>query len=230
MRPPHARSLKTRSAAVPGTAHDLLFSFTKKAKLGGGCWRERKKRKKIAPRKGCCDRDRPQQSTVGGKGSDGDWIPGGHAPLLLFWSLRFLPFPLGATNGQQLTSPASKPCRTLRMVFPRRLGRNSSGSAPWECKSEGHKKIFLFLPDSAKPLTAHNCSIFFRAFRVLGDLSSCNILAAPTFGALSEFLYGYLYFLTCLPPRLSSEVPIPTCCHEEFTSIFITLQRMLWKY
>lgn len=83
-RPPHARSLKTPSAAVPGTAHDLLFSFTKKAKLrgggrGGGREREKKKRKNIAPRNGCCDRDRPQRRAVGGEGSEGDWTPGGHA-------------------------------------------------------------------------------------------------------------------------------------------------------
>lgn len=46
-RPPHARSLKTPSAAVPGTAHDLLFSFTKKAKLrGGGRGGEREREKK----------------------------------------------------------------------------------------------------------------------------------------------------------------------------------------
>lgn len=71
------------------------------------------------------------------------------APLLFFAP----PFPLGATNGQQLTSPASKPSWSLKMVFPRRLGRNSSGGAPWECKSEGYGKIFLFLPNSTKPLT-----------------------------------------------------------------------------
>lgn len=100
------------------------------------------------------------------------------APLRV---LHLLPFPMGATNGQQLTSPASKPCRTLGMVFPRRLGRNSSGGAPWECKSEGHGKIFLFLPNSAKPLPRP------QLLRVLGDLSSCIIPAAPTSGALSEF-------------------------------------------
>lgn len=50
-RPPHARSLKTPSAAVPETAHDLLFSFTKKAKLGGlgGGKRREKKEKKSHP-------------------------------------------------------------------------------------------------------------------------------------------------------------------------------------
>lgn len=143
-RPPHARSLKTPSAAVPGTAHDLLFSFTKKAKLRGGGRggkeKGKKKRKNIAPRNGCCDRDRPQRRAVGGEGSEwgldtrrprlGHAPKPGHAPPLLCCSLRPLPSPLGATNGgQKLTWPASKTCWILTTVFPRRLGRNSAWCA-----------------------------------------------------------------------------------------------------
>lgn len=96
---------------------------------------------------------------------------------LLFFALP--PFPLGATSGQQLTSPASKPSWSLKMVFPRRLGRNSSGGAPWECKSEGYGKIFLFLPNSTKPLTRTQL-LYHLAFSSTGALSSCIIPAAPT--------------------------------------------------
>jgi hypothetical protein len=72
--PRHSRCPKTPSAVVPGTASDLLFSFTKKGKRKKkeeNFKREEKNvgKKKIAPNNCCRDRNRPPRHAVGGKGT-----------------------------------------------------------------------------------------------------------------------------------------------------------------
>ena len=105
---------KTPSAAVPGTAGDLLFSFTKKGK---GKKKERKGGRTGGENRtqDCCrDRLRPPRSSVGGKGSgggggagkEGDWATGGPA--------------LGSAPRRRTLPPALLP-------FPRPEGRGWGG-------------------------------------------------------------------------------------------------------